>query len=145
LPLELKGRVMEGLGEGRKYVAMPLYNLLLTEILNGRAPFPGTLNIAVEQGVKLIATLCRPRSIRSAVINGRLFGGFMYWLGCINSTKNTEYGVMPHKVVVLRPFLSKHPPNVLEAVSSENLRRSLKLKSGDEVKLTLICGNEVGP
>ncbi|MCD6324319.1 MAG: DUF120 domain-containing protein, partial [Desulfurococcales archaeon] len=43
-------------------------------------------------------------------------------------------------VIVLRPFLSRHAPDVLEVVSAINLRERFGIRDGSEVKVKLICG-----
>jgi len=130
----LEGKVVRGLGEGAKYVLKPVYNILLTEILD-EEPYPGTLNINVGTSYKNLIQDCTPSHIKSILIDGVERGGFYYWFGNISQKEGKE--VM---VLILRPFLSKHKDTVLEVVSGLYLRRELNLRDGTSVRLKLICG-----
>jgi len=126
----VEGRVVSGLGEGAKYVTMPVYNILLTELLDD-TPYPGTLNIDIQKSYEELLKECPPLQIKSVVMNGREYGGFYYWFGNI---------VEPNiHVLVIRPFLTKHHENVLEVVAEKNLRKELGLEDGNVIKVKLIC------
>ncbi len=132
---ELKGRVTSGVGEGARYVSMPVYNLLLTELID-EVPYPGTLNIIVESSYKDIILECKPLQIKSVVMNGNEYGGFYYWFGKI---VNPREGLEDDSALIVRPFLTTHPENVIEVIASSNLRRKLRLRDGDAVIVKLIC------
>lgn len=126
----VEGKVVSGLGEGAKYVTMPVYNILLTELLDD-TPYPGTLNIDIQRSYEELLSECPPLQIKSVVMNGHEYGGFYYWFGNI---------VEPNiHVLVIRPFLTKHPENVLEVVAEKNLRKELGLRDGSVIKVKLIC------
>jgi len=109
---------------------MPVYNILLTELLD-ETPYPGTLNIDIRKDYKELLNECPPLQVKSVVMNGHEYGGFYYWFGNI---------VEPNiPVLVLRPFLTKHPESVLEVVAERNLREELGLTDGSTVKVKLIC------
>ncbi len=129
----LKGKVVSGLGEGAKYVSMPIYNILLTELLD-EPPFPGTLNLKTGLSYRFLIDECPPSHIRNIIINGVERGGFYYWFGDIMKSRDKL------TVLVLRPFLSKHSEDVLEVVSSVNLREALDVGDGDSLEVHLICG-----
>jgi len=126
----VEGKVVSGLGEGAKYVTMPVYNILLTELLD-ETPYPGTLNIDIQKSYEELLEECPSLQIKSVVMNGHEYGGFHYWFGNI-------VGPDIH-VLVLRPFLTKHPENVLEIVAEKNLRKELGLRDGSVIKVKLIC------
>ena len=124
---------MSGSGHGRYFVSLPIYYLLFTEILN-EEPYPGTLNVEVNTPVSDIERLCRPQSVRNVLFEGRLYGGFRYWLGSVGRD-----GAPAVDAVVVRPNLSKHHEGVLEVVSSKYLRELLNVRDGDYVQLELRC------
>ncbi len=124
---------MSGPGRGRYFVSLPIYYLLFTEILN-EEPYPGTLNVEVNTPVSDIERLCRPQLVRNVLFEGRLYGGFRYWIGSIGRD-----GATAADVVVVRPNLSKHHEGVLEVVSSKYLRELLNVRDGDYVQLALRC------
>ena len=137
MPFTLRGRVISGFGEGRRYIALPVYNILMTEILGSR-PFLGTLNIEVKICFKDIITSCTPLQIKSVVINRQEYGGFYYWLGKIKKEGSDKW----FKCLLLRPHKSRHPDNVIEAVAEHNLREALNLRDGDLVEVFLMCGED---
>lgn len=131
--VELEGKVLRGFGVGAKYVTMPPYNILLAELID-EEPYPGTLNIEVSVSYEDLARRCTPSSIRSIVVNGAERGGFYYWFGKLPELPS-EW------VLVIRPHLSRHNPNVIEVISSENLREKLTLSDGTRVRVKIYCGN----
>jgi len=124
---------VSGPGRGRYFISLPIYYLLFTEILN-EEPYPGTLNIEVSTPVSYIERYCRPQFIRNVLFEGRLYGGFRYWLGSIGRD-----GAVTVDVAIIRPNLSKHHEGVLEVVSSKYLRDLLRVRDGDYVQLELKC------
>jgi riboflavin kinase len=133
--LEIKGKVISGLGEGARYVRMPHYNIILAELL-GHPPYPGTLNLVLNTDLSSIIDSCPPLSIKSVSIEGKSFGGFYYWRGYLKKGD----GVV--KVILLRPYYTKHPPNVIEAIAPQNIRKLLNLNDNDEVILGMYCGGK---
>ncbi len=130
----LLGKVVPGFKEGAKYISMPFYNILITELLD-EAPYPGTLNLRTNITYRELVKECPPSHIKSILINGEERGGFYYWFGDVISSGEDSVSA-----IVIRPFLSRHPPNVLEVVSPVNLRERFSIKDGSDVKVRLICG-----
>ena len=131
--MKLEGRVVSGPGRGRYFISLPIYYLLFTEILN-EEPYLGTLNVDVGAPVSNIERLCKPQFVRNVFFEGKLYGGFRYWLGSIGRDNTATADV-----VVVRPNLSKHHEGILEVVSSKYLRELLRLRDGDYVWLELRC------
>ncbi len=129
--LTLRGRVSEGFGEGGRYVTRePYLEYFIKEL--GAEPYPGTLNVSVEYGFEEIALICPPTRVEF----GPRVGALLVWKGKILAGSRAV-----NNVLILRPLLSRHSPNVIEAVSPSNLRRSLGLKNGSMVILKLACGD----
>lgn len=105
----------------------------MTEIL-GEEPYPGTLNIETNLPTEVIESRCTPQYIKSVISGSDVLGGFKYWLGRIGAD-STQF----IDVLILRPNLSRHGPNVLEVVSSKYLRGVLGLKDGDHLYVELRC------
>lgn len=129
--LTLRGKVSEGFGEGRKYVTREPYIEYFVKEL-GREPFPGTLNVSVEYGFKEIASLCPPTKVGF----GSGAGALLVWRGEILAEDGAASNVL-----ILRPLLSRHSPNIIEAVSPANLRACLGLRNGSIVTIKLVCGD----
>lgn len=129
----LEGRVITGLGVGAKYVSMSPYNIILTELIDDE-PYPGTLNIEINETYEELIKECTPSTIRSLIVGGIERGGFYYWFGKIPEIPN-EW------VLVIRPYLSKHKPNIIEIISAHNLREKLSLTDGNSLKIKIYCAD----
>lgn len=133
--IRVKGVVTSGSGVGRKYISMPIYSGVLTEILKAK-PFEGTLNISLNDlSVGELTLRCAPNIVDNISFEGCIYGGFYYWYCRIVNVHNG----MSEDVIALRPFRTKNPQNVVEVVSNKYLREVLILKDGDEVLLEFTC------
>ncbi len=129
--LILRGKVCKGFGEGGKYVTRrPYIDYFAKEL--GSDPFPGTLNVSVGQGYEEISSLCPPARVEFGTGSGAL----LVWRGKISAG-----GRAVADVLILRPVLSRHSPDVIEVVSPANLREELGLGNGATVTLILLCGD----
>ncbi|MCD6428091.1 MAG: CTP-dependent riboflavin kinase [Desulfurococcales archaeon] len=135
MPFTIRGKVVSGLGEGRKYIALPIYYILITEILDGR-PFLGTLNVEIPASFKEVIRSCTPLQIKSVVMNGEEFGGFYYWLGKVRKEHSDKW----IKCLLVRPYKSRHPDNIIEVIAEVNLRETLGLKDNDFIEILFACG-----
>ncbi len=131
----IKGVVTSGLGLGRKFMSMDVYRKLFRELLK-KDPYPGTLNIKLinELDLNSLVNKCKPSLMNNIERNGRIYGGFIYWYGFIRFRNRSL------RVIVLRPFRSKHDTKVLEVVSDIGLRKELMLHDNDIVTIKLMCG-----
>ncbi|MDP7116132.1 MAG: CTP-dependent riboflavin kinase [Candidatus Woesearchaeota archaeon] len=121
----LKGKVISGLHEGKKFMSIHQYEIQFHKILNAK-PFAGTLNVEVDIEEKE-QFLKKQQKI--------LVDGF-------ESEHKTYYEVICHRIkinkkpaLLILPIKNQHEPNIVEIVSEENLRESLKLEDGDEVEI----------
>lgn len=129
--IQLKGVVTTGMGEGEYYTEQEGYLEQFEERL-GFTPFPGTLNIKVED-----VELNKLRVLRQSggiVIDGftrddRTFGGVRCFKTKINSAEGAV--VLP---------LRSHYSTVIEVVSPHCLRERLDLNDGDEIRLQVFMG-----
>lgn len=130
--VELHGHVVTGLGEGQYYIGQEGYQRQFHEKL-GFSPYPGTLNIHLTDfSMKL-----REEAEKAAVIpiagftdGERTFGGVSCYRIYINGIEGA----------VVVPDRTHYPKDLLEIVSPVELRKELKLKDGDEVRI-VIDGN----
>lgn len=124
----LEGRVVSGMGEGTYYMTREGYLKQFREIF-GENPFPGTLNVQVP-----------PES--EEIINF-LKANYKYRLAGFSEMNRTFGDVVVHRAKIneLPCFVifpeRGHYENVVEIVSSENLRKRFSLKDGDNVTLTV--------
>ncbi|OFV67445.1 riboflavin kinase [Methanosarcinales archaeon] len=125
--IELIGTVMTGLGEGQYYIAQDGYMKQFSEKL-GFQPFPGTLNLNLT---KESTTLRKKLDNRKGIpISGfkaenRTFGGGRCFLGEIKGIKSA----------VIIPDRTHYPEDIVEILAPVNLRKSLSVKDGDEIRM----------
>ncbi len=119
----VKGKIVSGLGEGAKYIK--LYREQIRKTL-GIDPYPGTLNIDVEQDMSKVLPLDKAIIIPPP----RAGYGIVYAFKALLA--KTE------EVYVLKPAITTHSWRILEVISSYNLRRKLGLRDGVIVELTIM-------
>lgn len=128
-PLVLRGRRVEGLGVGGKYVSMPYYSTWFRRFL-GCDPYPGTLNFVGKADWRELAGLCEPLLIPEKRLSDKRLGAVYVW----RARLRTRIG--KKNVVVIRPLLSSHEPTVLEIVACEKLSPILP---DDEIEVEIEC------
>ncbi|HID73081.1 TPA: CTP-dependent riboflavin kinase, partial [Candidatus Micrarchaeota archaeon] len=107
------GRVVSGLGDGRKFISMPQYSEGLERTL-GAAPFPGTLNLRLERAESLEEHT--PVHIGGFREDGRDFGGLMLYRCRVNGIN----------CAVVVPEKTGYGRDTLEIASPLELRKELK-------------------
>jgi len=128
----LEGTVFTGLGEGAYYILKEQYRKQFIEKL-GFDPYPGTLNLKLtsDYDIKTRAELEAYPAIEvmGFVDESRTFGS----VKCYPITiENKERGAL---LLALR---SHYDASVLEIISPVPLRRHLKLKDGQKVKVEVL-------
>ena len=123
--IKLRGIVITGTGEAGMITEIPWVKQQFIDKL-GITPYPGTFNITVlaEDRDKLTAI----RQAKGAKI--------------ISRDINHCSGISLHALVngkikgaIVIPLIPNYPPDQLEIIASENIRRSLSLKDGDPVEV----------
>jgi riboflavin kinase len=128
--LRLVGQVTSGVGEGSYYMGQAGYRKQLRRTL-GFDPYPGTLDVMLDrQSLELKAQLER--------LSGRRVEGFETPERTFGPVKCFPAKLRGTKVAVILPSRS-HYTDVIELVSPKNLRRSLRLADGDEVKIEVMA------
>ncbi len=116
---KLSGKVKSGLGEGKYYINLPGYQNQFKKKLGNRV-FPGTLNIKINE-FELNDFLSEKKkiSIKGFSDKQRSFGPAFVFKVKLNGRIDAA---------VIIPERTNHPENILELISSFNLRKKLKLK-----------------
>jgi riboflavin kinase, archaea type len=122
----LGGRVFSGIGRGRYYVGHPEYQRRFEASL-GYRPYPGTLNVRLEDG----AGVERMRELRRApgtrIESFTLGGEGFSALSCFGGRMQDE------RVTLLVIEITHYDEGVAELVSPAHLRGRFGLKDGDFV------------
>ncbi len=128
---KFRGKVVKGLGEGEKYLEIPYYKEAFSRKF-GFQPFPGTLNLRVEEDRWVLEHLKKHGSkVKGCEHEGRKLGAVYC---CKGKTGELE-------VVVILPELTKHESTV-ELIAPQSLRKALQLSDGDEVWVEISCDKQ---
>lgn len=126
--MDFKGRVFSGLGEGAYYVSLPGYRSQFEKLL-GFKPFPGTLNLVLDQSQ--LSLRKELGAMQGLPVEGFSDGGRTYGpVKCFKASVESKYRA--GALVIER---THHGEAVLEVISPENLRKTLALKDGDLVSV----------
>ena len=124
----VEGRVFTGVGEGAYYMSQEGYRSQFREKL-GFEPYPGTLNLRVPSCIIEEISLRTGIKIEGFRDGDRSFGGGRCYPVKIGSNLNCS---------IFLPDRTHYPSDVLEIVSSNNLRNDLGLTDGDVVCLVVL-------
>jgi riboflavin kinase len=123
--ITLKGKVFSGGGTGSLFVNLPWAKKQFKEKL-GFNPYPGTLNLQLspETDVKELKDATKGIKIKSpeGFHEGRCFKALIM---------EKLWGA------VVVPDVAGYPPDLLEILAPVNLRETLGLKDGVEIKVTV--------
>jgi riboflavin kinase len=122
-----KGKVFSGKGEGSNFIKLPWVKEQIAEKL-GFVPYPGTLNIKLaEESLALKNFLKKVNAIEISPATGFCCGRFFkaYLKGDV-------------KCAVVIPEVANYPEDVIEIISSINLREKLQLKDGDAIEIKIL-------
>jgi len=125
----IRGIVVDGLGEGAKYVRM--YSHVIREVL-GIVPYPGTLNIKLWEGEKeKMETFIR--SAKQVFIIPPAGEGLCRGYAWKAYLRIGESTCIP--VYIVRPEKTAHGGDIVEILSEVYIRGSFAVRSGDVVEI----------
>ena len=127
--LEFQGVAVSGMGEGAYYMAMPGYKNQFVKKL-GYAPFPGTLNIKLEDQVYVNAKKELDR-YPGVFIDGFSDGKRTYgWAKCYNAVINDK--VNGALLVIER---THHGDSVIEVIAPIKIKDAANIRDVDKVSI----------
>ena len=129
--LELKGKVVSGMGEGAYYMSLKGYTKQFKSKL-GYIPFPGTLNVKLndEKYMQAVNHLSEHTDVKIESFSDgkRTFG----WVKCFSGIINNEIDC---ELIILER--THHDHSIIEFISRKNIRKSLQLKDNSTVKIKI--------
>ncbi|KFM14974.1 Riboflavin kinase protein [Marine Group I thaumarchaeote SCGC AAA799-O18] len=130
--IELRGSVVSGLGEGSYYMSLKGYTRQFKSKI-GYIPFPGTLNIKLNQQYDLQAVQqlvnLEGISIDPFSDGKRTYG----WVKCYHAKLNNSINCE-----LIRLERTHHGNSVIELISKNNLRKIAGIKTGSKVKIKIL-------
>jgi riboflavin kinase len=134
------GSVQTGMGEGKYYVKIPNYFHRFSELL-GKEPFPGTLNVILEddyiEEFYLTVSSQKPKIIDSFTNTelNRTFGPVnCYYVEIFHSEREKE----KIKCLFLDIRRTSHKKGVVEFVSHFNLREKFHMMDDDKIGIRFV-------
>jgi len=129
--VELKGTLVSGMGEGAYYMGLKGYSKQFKSKI-GYAPFPGTLNVRLDQkihqeAVKQFETLDGIK-IKSFSDGKRTYG----WVKCFPAKLNNSINC---DMILLER--THHDNSVVELISKTCIRKAGKLKDGSKITIKI--------
>jgi riboflavin kinase len=123
----LQGKVITGQGGGTKFLNLPWVQKQIIEKL-GFKPFPGTLNLrltreSVQTKKGFVTT---EKAIMIVPVKG-FCCGLCYKARIMDKIDGA----------IIMPQVPSYPEDLLEIIAPVPLRKTLKLREGDEVRLTV--------
>ncbi|TRO46772.1 CTP-dependent riboflavin kinase [Candidatus Bathyarchaeota archaeon] len=123
--IQLEGLVFAGEGGGKKFLELPWVKRQITEKL-GFTPYPGTLNL------KLVGESRKRRKLLGKTPAEKICPAKDY---CSGALFKAFIDILECGIVI--PDVPDYPNDLLEVISSVNLRKTLLLKDGDKVTITV--------
>ena len=120
----MRGKILSGLGQAQYFLTREGYSRQFAAKL-GFVPFPGTLNVLLEEPFPAEGTAIE---IESFTEEGRTFGACRCRRILLNGIA----------AAAVRPEKSRYPPELIEVIAPVQLRLALGLKDGDSVEVVLI-------
>lgn len=122
-----EGTITSGLGKGAVFLSIGYYKEKIKEKI-GFEPYPGTLNLQIDNIKSKLLNNIIPISIESFKKNGKTYGGAACFKIKINGVG----------AAIIVPDLTEHEENMVEVIAPVNLKSKLKVGDGDKVNIELI-------
>tara|TARA_B100001167_G_scaffold93822_1_gene56990 strand:- start:63 stop:746 length:684 start_codon:yes stop_codon:yes gene_type:complete len=133
--IELKGKIISGMGEGAYYMSLKGYTKQFKSKI-GYVPFPGTLNVKLYQKehVEAIQQLddLDGQKINSFSDGKRTFG----WVKCFTATLNRTINCQ-----LIRLERTHYDNSIIELISKNNICKTADLKIGSQISIKIIIPN----
>lgn len=121
----MQGTVISGEGAGTKFVKLPWVKKQFIQKL-GFNPYPGTLNLRLPVETKVKDLMDKAEGVQIKPAKG-FFRGKCFKALVMNRIKGA----------VVTPEVPDYPADLLEVLAPVNLRKTLQLKDGEKVQITI--------
>ncbi|MBD3398689.1 DUF120 domain-containing protein [Candidatus Micrarchaeota archaeon] len=124
------GKIVKGSDEGKYYVSLPQYKGKIKDAI-GFAPFPGTLNIELDDSqieTRMALREHKPIVIEGFKSKGRSFGPAELYPCTIGG----------YSGALIFPFRSHHGLRILEIISPYDLTEKLPISTGSKITVEVV-------
>ena len=129
--VELEGLLVSGMSEGAYYMSRDGYSRQFAEKI-GYVPFPGTLNVRLEEK-RHVESVLQVDSMEGITVDGFHDGVRAYgWVRCFGGVVNGE---IPCHLIRLER--THHEPSIIEIISEVNIREAAGLSDGSRVSISI--------
>ena len=129
--LELRGKIVSGMGEGAYYMSLKGYSKQF-KLKLGYIPFPGTLNVRLDDKkyIQAIGNLSQHAGIKidSFSDGKRTFG----WVKCFSGRINNK---IECELIILER--THHDKSIIEFISKNYIRKSLNVRDNSSINIKI--------
>jgi riboflavin kinase len=129
MSFDMRGVVVSGIGEGGVFMGLEWVKRQILEKL-GFEPYVGTLNLKLDEGTsgKFQSYITSRRGILIVPEDEKLRVGKCFRVRVERKIEGA----------VIVPLVANYPEDQVEIIAPENLRKSLRLRDGDEVSIEIL-------
>ncbi|MEE9511843.1 MAG: DUF120 domain-containing protein [Nitrosopumilaceae archaeon] len=129
--IELKGILVSGMGEGSYYMSQKGYTEQFRKKI-GYVPFPGTLNVKLDQK-EYVEAAQQFNALPGIEVQGFSDGKRTYgWVKCFKAKLNNSINC---ELITLER--THHDISIIELISKFNLRAEAKIKNGSKLSIRI--------
>ncbi len=127
--VEIGGTIVKGLGEGKYYLSLDGYRKAVRQKLGFR-PFPGTLNVKIDEDE-------RWKKQQIIQMEPVIIPGFRDRKRTYGDLFSYRCRLGDEECAVVVPMRTHHGPDIIEIIAPVDLKKALRKKDGDRVKVVL--------
>lgn len=124
----LSGIIVSGAGEAAYFTKLDWVQKQCAEKLHFQ-PYPGTLNIQVDENCLALLEDWQQQPAMELLSPDPAF--------CNARTRPASLSSLPVAIIIPAEAVNIHGPNILEVIAPVNLKKTLSLRDGDRVMLTV--------
>jgi len=134
---ELKGTLVSGMGEGAYYMSLKGYTKQFEKKI-GYIPFPGTLNVKLNQK-KHAEAVRQFDALDGILIDGFSDGKRTYgWVKCFKAKLNKSVDCD-----LIRLERTHHDPSIIELISKRSIRKTAKISEGSKITIRIPINSQI--
>ena len=135
--VELKGTLVSGMGEGAYYMSLKGYTKQFEKKI-GYVPFPGTLNVKLNQK-KHTEAVRQFDALDGILIDGFSDGKRTYgWVKCFKAKLNKSVDCE-----LIRLERTHHDPSIIELISKRSIRKTAKISDGSKITIRIPINSKI--